>query len=89
MMWPLNCRAEKFGVEYREPERRRDLRHVVRKEKAMERAAARPVGFTPGLDLYSQVLNMPYASSTPCSTRLGCKLGPSHSINGSGADMSE
>lgn len=47
-------RAEKFGVEYREPERRRDLRHVVRKEKALERAAARPVGFTPGLDLYSQ-----------------------------------
>lgn len=48
-------RAAKFGVEYREPEKRRDLRHVARKEKALERVAARPVGFTPGMDLYSQV----------------------------------
>jgi hypothetical protein len=49
-----NCSAAKFGVEYREPERRRDLRHVVRKEKALERAAARPT-FNPGLDLFSEV----------------------------------
>jgi hypothetical protein len=51
---PYRYSAAKFGVEYREPEQRRDLRHVVRKEKALERAAARPT-FNPGLDLFSEV----------------------------------
>ena len=62
------CSAAKFGVEYREPERRRDLRHVVRKEKALERAAARPT-FNPGLDLFSEVGTELLCSSAPCLTR--------------------
>ncbi len=51
----MKYRAEKFSVEYREPEKRRDLRHVARKEKALERAAARPSAFNPGLDIFSEV----------------------------------
>lgn len=54
-MLQCRCRAEKFGVEYKEPERRRDLRHAARKEKALQHAAARPTGFNPGLDLFSEV----------------------------------
>lgn len=64
------CSAAKFGVEYREPERRRDLRHVVRKEKALERAAARPA-FNPGLDLFSEV-------STPLHAALHLRVTQSH-----------
>mmetsp|Transcript_8241 Transcript_8241/g.24586 ORF Transcript_8241/g.24586 Transcript_8241/m.24586 type:complete len:457 (+) Transcript_8241:321-1691(+) len=49
-------RAAKFGVEYTEPGQRKDLRHVVRKEKALERAGARApaAGFTTGFDLFSE-----------------------------------
>jgi hypothetical protein len=57
------CSAAKFGVEYREPERRRDLRHVVRKEKALERAAARPT-FNPGMDLFSEASMLMHLSDT-------------------------
>ena len=48
-------RAAKFGVEYREPEKRRDLRHVVRKERALERASHRGAGFATGIDIFSEV----------------------------------
>lgn len=47
-------RAEKFGVDFKEPGQRHDMRHVLRKEKAFERAEARPAGFTPGFDIYSE-----------------------------------
>lgn len=44
-------------MEYTEPGQRKDLRHVVRKEKALERAGARApaAGFTTGFDLFSEV----------------------------------
>ncbi len=53
-------RAAKFGVEFKEPGKRPELRHVVRKEKALEQAAARAPagGINTGFDLYSEVRSL-------------------------------
>lgn len=50
------------------------MRHVVRKEKALERAAARPT-FNPGLDLFSEVAMTLLCSSAPCLTRAATARG--------------
>lgn len=70
-------RAAKFGVEFKEPGKRPELRHVVRKEKALEQAAARAPagGINTGFDLYSEVRSLqalprPFGRSKHCPNPL-------------------
>ena len=55
------CRAERFGTEYMEPEKRSDLRQQFRRERL------RKDGFKTGLDLFDEV--QPWSAAGPKQRR--------------------